>query len=128
MLNKIKILAVAAAILGATGAVEVTPANAAYMHGWNGGGNWHGGGCWNCGGGAWWGPAIGLGAGLAFGALLAQPYYGGYYAPYYGGYYAPRYAYAPRYRSSVAYCQAKFRSYDVATRTYVGYDGIRHYC
>lgn len=29
---------------------------------------------------------------------------------------------------SVATCQARFRSYDAATGTYLGYDGLRHRC
>jgi len=95
-------------------------------------GGYRGGGCWNCGYGYGycygWG---GFGAGLAFGTLMAAPYYGSYYAPrYYAprAYYAPRYYAAPRYSSRVAYCKARFRSYNVATRTYLGYDGRRHYC
>ena len=36
--------------------------------------------------------------------------------------------YAPSYGSRIAYCQARFRTYDVYTRTYMGYDGRRHYC
>jgi hypothetical protein len=95
---------------------------------WRGGGGWHGGG-WHHGGwhggwhrGGWgWGPAFG---GFAAGALIgsaiassAAPY------PYYG---APVYDAAPD--SSVAYCQQRFRSYDPASGTYLGYDGLRHPC
>lgn len=75
------------------------------------------------------GPGIGLGIGLAAGALiggaLAAPYYYGpapyYYAP------APRVYYgAPA--DSVAYCMQRFKSYDPASGTYLGYDGFRHPC
>ena len=77
--------------------------------------------------GGWRGPGVGLGIGLATGALiggaLAAPYY---YDPYY---YTP----APRVYygapdDSVAYCMQRFRSYDPASGTYVGYDGLRHPC
>jgi hypothetical protein len=69
-------------------------------------------------------------AGFAAGALL-----GGALAsrPYYG--YGPRYYPAPAYGSSVvveddsvAYCQSRYRSYDPASGTYLGYDGVRHPC
>jgi len=84
----------------------------------------------------------------------APRYYGGprygyrpYYRPYYGRpyYYDPGPAIAagiiglaasaaianarPRgVRRSVAWCAAHYRSYDRRTRTYLGYDGRRHYC
>jgi CubicO group peptidase (beta-lactamase class C family) len=32
------------------------------------------------------------------------------------------------YDSAVAYCMRRFRSYDPASRTYLGYDGYRHSC
>jgi hypothetical protein len=90
--------AVVAVALAASSMALSTNADARPWHGGNWhGGHWHGGGCWNCGGG-WYGPAIGLGAGLIVGSLLAAPHY--YYAPAYYGprYYAPRY-YAPPYGS-----------------------------
>ena len=43
-------------------------------------------------------------------------------------YYAPRRYYGTRYGRSIAYCHARFRSYNVHTRTYLGYDGRRHHC
>ena len=91
---------------------------------WHGHGNWHGGGCWNCGGwgwGGWWGPAVGFGTGLLVRldadrpALLSAPT-------------TVRATTRPRYRSGVAYCQSRFRSYNVYTRTYTGYDGLQHRC
>ena len=96
---------------------------------------------WRRGGFA--GPAI-AGA-IIGGAILGatQPYgYGAYdgygYAPGYA--YGPGYAYAPGYRrgyvagpayaagDAIAYCQQRFRSYDPASGTYLGYDGLRHPC
>jgi BA14K-like protein len=80
----------------------------------------------------WWGPGY--------------SYYGdyGYYPGYaYGPGYGAAYAYAPDYdqgyvyRASPgyavpgrddAYCAQRFRSYDPASGTYLGYDGIRHAC
>ncbi|WP_309242867.1 BA14K family protein [Lichenibacterium dinghuense] len=35
---------------------------------------------------------------------------------------------AARANSSVAYCERRFRSYNPATGTYLGYDGLRHRC
>jgi hypothetical protein len=94
-----------------------------------------------------WGPAFATGA-IVGGAIAAsRPWYGyGYYYDYayapgyaygYGYDYDPGYAYAPGYTAgapgytagdSVAYCQQRFRSYDPATGTYLGYDGLRHPC
>lgn len=87
--------------------------------GWRGGnrGGWRGG--WR---GRSYGPGIGLGLGLATGAIIG----GALAAPYY---YAPRprvYYDAPD--DSVAYCMQRFKSYDPASGTYLGYDGLRHPC
>lgn len=59
------------------------------------------------------------GAGAATSALAAAP-------DYYNGSYA--YAAAPAYDSAVAYCIGRFKSYDPARGTYLGYDGKRHRC
>jgi hypothetical protein len=60
--------------------------------------------------------------GLGFGA----PYYA--YDPYYddSGYYA--YGAAGVDDDAVAYCMSRFQSYDPASGTYLGYDGLRHPC
>jgi hypothetical protein len=112
---------------------------------WRGGGHrgWGGGGWGGHGwGGHGWG---GAGAGLAAGAIIggavaaSQPWYGyDYdYAPGYSGYgYAPgsySYGYDPGYVAvnpgrDVGYCAQRFRSYDPASGTYLGYDGLRHPC
>jgi BA14K-like protein len=77
-------------------------------------------------------------AGLGFASAYGYPYYGDSgYAADYG--YDNSYAYeqdAPNYvvaqQSSpgedVAYCVAHFKSYDPASGTYLGYDGMRHPC
>jgi len=78
-------------------------------------------------------PGLGAGTGrrCVGGAIAAtQPWaYGGYYDDYA---YAPGYAYGPTYgyRSENAdgYCAQRFRSYDPASGTYLGYDGERHSC
>lgn len=107
---------------------------------------WRGRG-WGWGGRGWgWGgAAAGLAAGAIVGGAIAatQPYAYGYdYAPDYYGYdYAPGYTYAPGYAYSpgysygyssgggdAAYCAQRYRSYDPASGTYLGYDGIRHPC
>ena len=85
-----------------------------------------------------WGPGFGVGAGLAAGAIIGGVLAAPYYAP---GYYGPGYDYGPGYApgyvavepagpdpDEVAYCQQQFRSYNPATGTYRGYDGLDHPC
>jgi hypothetical protein len=76
------------------------------------------------------------------GGYSAAPVVGsGYGAGYYGygydpGYYS--YGYDPGYNSygydygyadrDVTYCEQRYRSYDPASGTYLGYDGLRHPC
>jgi hypothetical protein len=98
-----------------------------------GGGGWHGGGRpsgWHGGhhhrrGGFW----PGFGTGVIIGGALSAPY--GYYG-YGPGYYDDDdYVDAPAVTvdtGSVAYCKQRFKSYDVRTGTYLGYDGQRHPC
>lgn len=78
-----------------------------------------------------WGVGAGIAAGALIGAGIAasRPYY---YDPYYYGpaYYGPPpvvYG-APAVGDGVAYCMRRFRSYDPASGTYLGYDGYRHPC
>ena len=43
--------------------------------------------------------------------------------------YVPGYTYGYRVaEDAVAYCKQRFRSYNAATGTYLGYDGLRHSC
>jgi hypothetical protein len=118
------------------------------------GGNWNRGG-WHGGYRRGWGGAgAGFAAGLATGAVLGagSGYYGnGYYNNgYYGdGYYASNGYYGDDWNDSyaydngptvvvgaqgggdadsIAYCQQRFKSYDVRSGTYLGYDGERHSC
>jgi BA14K-like protein len=93
-----------------------------------------------------WGWGLGgFAAGAIIGSAIAAPYYyGGYYPyaypypaypaygypppppPYYG---APAYgAAAPVGGGDASYCAQKYRSYDPATGTFLGYDGQRHPC
>ena len=59
-----------------------------------------------------------LGAGLGYD-------YGGYDPGYYGG----TYAYTPGPATADGgYCSERYRSYDPASGTYLGYDGMRHPC
>jgi hypothetical protein len=98
-----------------------------------GGGNWSGRGNWAGGGyrhhhhrhgGFWPGFAIGAGVGSAYG------YYGNNYYyddPYY--YDETVVAAAPPVGDdAVAYCMRRYKSYDPASGTYLGYDGQRHPC
>jgi hypothetical protein len=96
-----------------------------------GGGNWHGGGWRRHGGGFW----PGVAAGAAIGGLGSYAYYGGgyYNDPYYYGddsyYDEPSVAVVPdNGGDSSAYCAQRFKSYDPASGTYLGYDGQRHPC
>ena len=96
--------------------------------GWNGG--WHGGHR------RYWGPGIGIGigTGLALGAFAGSPYYGyGYDDDYYygGGYPADEGVIVGNGAGSpdeVAYCRQRYRSYDMASGTFLGNDGQRHPC
>ncbi len=107
-------------------------------HNWNGGGHWSGGGHWGGGrhwnGHRWIGPGLGFAAGLAAGSALGYGYGDGYYGDSYAYYddsaVAPEVTYeaAPADGDSVAYCQQTYRSYDPASGTYLGYDGLRHSC
>ncbi|WP_314950587.1 BA14K family protein [Bradyrhizobium cosmicum] len=101
-------------------------------------GNWQGGsGTWSGrhwhhrrGGGFW----PGFAAGAAIGGLGSYAYYGGGYYddPYYYGdsyYDEPTVAVVPDTGGdSAAYCAQRYRSYDPASGTYLGYDGLRHPC
>jgi hypothetical protein len=95
-----------------------------------GAGRWNGAGGWN---GGYWRPGYGLAAGAVGGAIAAGSYYGGY--GYDNGYYGSGYGYDPGYSTystsdgrDAAYCAQRFKSYDPASGTYLGYDGIRHPC
>jgi hypothetical protein len=90
-------------------------------------------------GGGWrgWGGPAGFAAGAIIGGAVAasQPWYGYDYAPgYYSydydpGYYAVPGGYAaPGPDRDVAYCAQRYRSYDPASGTYLGFDGLRHPC
>jgi len=80
-----------------------------------------------------WGFGAGLLGGAIIGGALAAPYYHPYYygAPYYypPAAYGPGYYPAPGYGGDTAgYCASRYRSYDPATGTFLGYDGLRHPC
>jgi hypothetical protein len=92
------------------------------FHGGAGSGGWHGG---YAGGGGGYGNGYGyggaaLGLGLLGGAIIGSQY------PYYGSGYDSY----PQDGSvdSSAYCASRFKSYDPASGTYLGYDGLRHPC
>jgi len=82
-----------------------------------------------------WGLGAGLLGGAIVGGALAAPYYyGGPYSYSYGEPYYPPAAYGPGYYpgsgygADAPYCASRYRSYDPATGTYLGYDGLRHPC
>jgi hypothetical protein len=101
-------------------------------------GGWHGGYYrhrgWNAGGAAAAGVA-GLAAGAILGGALAQPRYYDYGQGYTVVQPAPVYVDPPTTgtvyggaSADVSYCMQRFRSYDPASGTYLGYDGLRHPC
>lgn len=115
-----------------------------------GGGHRFGGGGFNRGfGGGYHRGGFGRGGGFVAGALIggalasgAYGYGNGYYGgnPYYGSYGSYGYAdvpyddgaevveVAPQGGGDVNYCIQTYKSYNVRTGTYLGYDGQRHSC
>lgn len=65
--------------------------------------------------------AAGVIGGLALGAMLGAAAAAPPPPAYYGGPYGP-------YDDWYAYCASKYRSFDPATGTFMGYDGIRRPC
>lgn len=115
---------------GATFSGGGRPVAAAGGNWQGGGGNW-GGHRWHHRGGGFW---PGFAAGAAIGGLGSYAYYGGGYYddPYYYGdsyYDEPSVAVVPDTGGdSAAYCAQRYKSYDPASGTYLGYDGQRHPC
>jgi BA14K-like protein. len=89
--------------------------------------------------------AVGLAVGALVGGLAAANSGPVYYRdpppprprPYYRGYYAPppppRVAYArpslePWTPGWYRYCESRYRSFDPRSGTFMGYDGVRHFC
>jgi hypothetical protein len=100
-------------LAGATTATElITPVQWRGRRGWGGG---YRGGYGRGYRGA--GLGVGLATGLIVGGAIAaqsRPYYS-----------APVYEAPP---DAVGYCMQRFQSYDPASGTYLGYDGLRHPC
>jgi len=115
--------------LGLHNAVTPSTETVQYRRGWRGGyyrgGYYHNGGIVGAGLGLA-GAGIGLAGAIVGGAVVGATH------PYgYEGYgYAPGYVAASPYAddSEVGYCQQRFRSYDTASGTYLGFDGLRHPC
>ncbi|NLS74659.1 BA14K family protein, partial [Bradyrhizobium brasilense] len=84
------------------------------------------------GGGFWPGAVAGavVGGALASGAYYGSGYgYGpGYYDDSYGYYDEPSVAVEVPSGGGASYCAQRYRSYDPASGTYLGYDGRRHPC
>lgn len=125
-------------VAGAANRAAVAPAfsgtrSVATAGNWQGGRNWSGRNWHHRRGGFW----PGFAAGAAIGGLGSYAYYGGGY----GGYYDDPYYYGDSYYDepsvavvpdsggdSAAYCAQRYKSYDPASGTYLGYDGQRHPC
>jgi hypothetical protein len=126
-------VASAAPLAGALAISNAMPAagveSVQWRRGWGGGG-------WRSGGWGWGGAGAGFVAGAILGGALAAPYSYGY-GPYPGPYVAPPPVYygppappvyGPPDADAAAYCAQRFKSWDPATGTYLGYDGVRHPC
>jgi hypothetical protein len=96
-------------------------------------GHWHGGYGHGYGG---YGVGVGaLATGALIGGAIASQNQGYYYGDQnYPGYSDPGYVYsnagpvAYNNGGTVAYCEQTYRSYDPASGSYLGYDGVRHPC
>lgn len=102
---------------------------------WRHGGRHHGGEWGHHHGGhhhGYGGFGIGAFGGLATGLIIGSQL--GYYNNgYYGGYYGDRYYNNGYYNGGygdyhAAACAQRYRSYDPASDTFMGYDGYRHPC
>ena len=98
-----------------------------WRRGWRGGRGYYGRG--------YYGPRYGYrggyyrrgyGAAPLIGGLAAGALIGGAIASQAAP--APGYYAAPPADDAIAYCMQRFKSYDPASGTYLGYDGIRHPC
>jgi hypothetical protein len=112
--------------LGLQNAVTRSIETVQYRRGWHGG-YYRDGGIVGDGLGLA-GAGIGLAGAIVGGAIVGATHpYG--YNRYDSGYdYAPGYAAPYAGGNEVDYCQQRFRSYDPASRTYRGFDGLRHSC
>jgi hypothetical protein len=92
-----------------------------------GGGRHYGGGYRHHyrGGGFWPGFAVGAGIGSTYGYYGSPAYYDDSYGYYDDGVVAVA---PPPGDDAVAYCMQRYKSYDPASGTYLGYDGRRHPC
>ena len=97
---------------------------------WNAGRGWNGGG-WHQGG---WRPGAAFAAGAALGGSYAYDagpsyYYDDTYSDYPDYYYDGSVTVAPGpVGVDASYCAQRYRSYDPASGTYLGYDGQRYPC
>ena len=107
------------------GAVAVNRFAGGNVAGWRHGGRHHHGRHFHRG--FWPGVGFALGAGYPYGYYDDLYAYSGDYYPAYDDSYADT-AVVEGGDDSVAQCAARYRSYDPATRTYLGYDGQRHPC
>jgi hypothetical protein len=78
--------------------------------------------------------ALGLSTALIAGTAAAQDYYVGDQPAQTGQYYnySPNWGFGapaqPSAQNNIGGCQARFRSFDPASGTYLGFDGARHSC
>ena len=75
-----------------------------------------------------WGGGPYTGAGYNAGGRYYRGGVWGARAAYYGNNYGSYGAYYGGDTDAIAYCTQRFRSYDPASGTYLGYDGLRHAC
>ena len=109
--------------LGGRGIYRGGVGSGRYAYGYGNQGYRYGYGGYRYGHRGYW-PYLGLGVG-ALALASTRPYYDG---GYYDGGYRSGYGGYGNDDSGVAYCIQRFRSYDPASRTYLGNDGYRHPC
>lgn len=98
-------------------------------HGFHAGGGGFHGGYYRGGGYGGGGYGYGYGAAAGVAALATGALIGGAIASQDQGYYPAYGDAAPAYGGdAVAYCQRTYRSYNPATGSYLGYDGVRYAC
>jgi BA14K-like protein len=76
------------------------------------------------------GVGVGIGIGILGAILLGNALNSDYNDGYDNSYTYDNYGYydGPSYGGAANYCARRFRSYDAASGTYLGYDGRRHSC
>lgn len=117
---------VAAALVGATALVFAVPAEAG--RGWYGGRHVYHHHRHHGGGNAWGAGLLGFGVGALVGSALTPREV--YVAPPPAPVYAAPVAYGPEPWTPdwYSYCYSRYQTFNPNTGTFIGYDGLQHFC